>query len=77
MGHIYVSNISHGMICDVCENYAKMLRTFNIRLVMYNQGHKTKASETLPIYTRLPNLKGLVCNIFFMPQCLKGNLSDR
>ena len=42
-------------------------------LEIEGQGHKTIALVTLPIYTHIPNLKGLA-KIFFKLSRLKGNL---
>ena len=39
-------------------------------LEIKSQGHKTIAFVALPIYTHIPNLKGL----FFKLSCPKGNL---
>ena len=42
-------------------------------LEIEGQGHKTIAFVVLPIYTHIPNLKGLT-KIFFKLSRLKGNL---
>ena len=56
-----------------CEKIAKNLEEATSDLEIEGQGHKTIAFVALPIYTHIPNLKGLT-KIFFKLSRQKGNL---
>ena len=74
-GHIYVlSNFLYMRSGPKCEKWPKSdLKQATSDLEIEGQGHKTIAFVALPIFTHIPNLKG-VTKFFFKLSRPKGNL---